>query len=49
MKILVLYSDVDDFIITCLVATTAVTFLLNWVNEKLKSQKKDFGYFSEDD
>ncbi len=29
MKIITLYSDVDDFIITCIVGLTALMFIVN--------------------
>jgi hypothetical protein len=39
MSIVVLNSDVDNFIVTSIVLTTAILFLLKWGFDKLKSQK----------
>lgn len=39
MKTFILNSDVDNFIITCIVMATAMMFVLKWVKEKLESRK----------
>ncbi|MBU2927635.1 hypothetical protein [Winogradskyella psychrotolerans] len=40
MKIITLYSDVDEFIITAIVGLTALMFIVNWVSVRLKEQRK---------
>lgn len=39
MKIILLNSSVDDFIITLIVGTTAFMFLMKWVIHRLKTKK----------
>ena len=39
MKIVVLNSDLDNFIITCIVMTTALIFVLKWIKDKFEARK----------
>lgn len=39
MEILLLNSDVDNFIITLIVGVTALIFILKWAKDKLESRK----------
>ncbi|WP_299119878.1 hypothetical protein [uncultured Winogradskyella sp.] len=38
MNIVLLYSDLDNFIVICIAGTTALMFLLNWFKDNLKSR-----------
>lgn len=48
MNIVLLYSDLDNFIVTCIVGTTALMFFLSWVKEKFKSMKSSIDLFQDD-
>ncbi|WP_296382229.1 hypothetical protein [Winogradskyella sp.] len=49
MKVIVFYSDLDDFIVTCIVAITAIVFLFSWAKNKLKFQKGNSNYLFENE
>lgn len=47
MNIVLIYSDLDNFIVTCIVGTTAMLFILSWTWKKLKSMKSSIDLFED--
>jgi hypothetical protein len=49
MKILIINSDFDNFIITTIVAVTVLLFLIKWLKQKFESSKFKVHLFMDDD